>query len=324
MSFKWQNIAKPFFVLAPMEAVTDNAFRSLINQVGRPDVFFTEFTSVEGLFSKGRDSVIQRLKFEPDQQPIIAQIWGLRPENFFAATKLVKEMGFAGVDINMGCPERKIIKHGACAALINNPALACEQISAVKEAAQGKIQISVKTRLGFKEWQTEQWTSVLLNQGLDALTVHGRLAKDMSKYPADWNKIAQVVKLRDQLSKNTVIIGNGDVSSRQDGLQKASDYGVDGLMVGRGIFSNPLFFAANPPAHIDQMSPRQKLEMLLKHIELYAHNWGNTKNFAELKRFFKIYVKGFEGSAELRDQLMHTTSLAQAKEIVLENIHAVD
>lgn len=303
----WVNLKTPFSVLAPMEEVTDVAFRELVFELGRPDVFFTEFTSAEGMQSRGRNAVAQRLEFKPNQHPIVAQIWGTSPEAFHKTAQEVAELGFDGVDINMGCPVRKIMKNGACAKLIENPTLAKELIAAAKEGAAGKIPVSVKTRVGFKKIETEEWCGFLLQQDIAALTVHGRLAKDLSLYPANWEEIGKAVQLCNQIAPHTILIGNGDILSLADITEKHAQYGIDGGMIGRGVFKDPFVF--NPNRTIQELNPQERFELLLRHATLFTQAWNNKKNFSILKRFFKIYIADFDGAAELRAALMDTSSL---------------
>lgn len=309
----WQNLPKPFTVLAPMEEVTDMAFRSLINEIGRPDVFFTEFTNCEGMQSKGREMIGMRLKFDPNQKPIVAQIWGTSPNAYFQTAKEIVAMGFSGIDINMGCPVLKITNHGACSALIKNPSLAVELIKAVKEAVNGQIPVSVKTRVGFSKVETEEWCGLLLEQNLDALTIHGRVAKHLSKYPADWSEIKKVVEMRNTQKLSTIIIGNGDVESLEQVQEKHAQTGVDGVMIGRGVFKDPFVF--NPEKSIKDLNLEERFALLLKHANLFVDIWGNKKNFHILRRFFKIYVADFEGVSEIRTKLMQTNSLEEVIEI---------
>ncbi|MCA9386392.1 tRNA-dihydrouridine synthase family protein, partial [Candidatus Dojkabacteria bacterium] len=186
------DIKKPILALAPMEDVTDFVFRELISDIAKPDVLFTEFTNVDGLFSNGKDQVIKRLKFSSNQHPIVAQIWGSTPKNYFESAKLIYDMGFDGIDINMGCPVRAVIKQRSGAALIKYKELAKEIIKAAKEGA-GKLPVSVKTRIGLNKIETNEWVSFLLNQNIDVLTIHGRTAKDKSKVPANWDEIKKAV-----------------------------------------------------------------------------------------------------------------------------------
>lgn len=302
----WQELPKPFTVLAPMDDVTDVVFREIIAELAKPDVLITEFVNVEALNSAGRDVMIGRLKYTARQRPIVAQLWGLDPQNYFLAAKLVTELGFDGVDINLGCPERKVLKIGAGAALINNQPLVAEIIKAAKDGAGG-LPVSVKTRIGVKRIQTEDWFSFLLNQNLDAITVHGRTASEMSKVPAHWDEIAKAVKLRNELSPKTIIIGNGDVKSCVDATVRAQEYGVDGVMIGRGIFADPAAFSKAPLT----LLPQDRLNLLLKHTNLFVKTWGKTKNFAIMKKFFKIYCSGFDDATKLREKLMRTKSLEE-------------
>lgn len=290
-----------------MEEVTDVAFREFVFELGRPDVFFTEFTSAEGMQSRGRNAVAQRLEFKPNQHPIVAQIWGTSPDAYYKTAQEVAELGFDGVDINMGCPVRKIMKNGACAKLIENPALAKELIAAAKEGAAGKIPVSVKTRVGFKKIETEEWCGFLLQQDIAALTVHGRLAKDLSLYPANWEEIGKAVQLRNQLAPQTILVGNGDILSLADIQQKHVEYGIDGGMIGRGVFKDPFVF--NPNKSILELDPKARFALLLRHATLFNEAWGSKKNFSILKRFFKIYIADFDGAAELRAALMETATL---------------
>lgn len=311
----WEKLAKPFFILAPMDDVTDTVFRQIVATTAPPDLYFTEFVNVDGLQSPGREKLLPKLQFSDREVPIIAQIWGKRPENYFQTARELASMGFAGVDINMGCPDRAVLKNGCCAALIDNKTLAGEIIQATREGAeQGRkvarlphpFPVSVKTRLGNKQLDMT-WPEFLLQQQLDALTIHGRLAKDMSKYPADWGKIGEVVKLRDRLSPTTKIIGNGDVVSRRHGQDLAEQYGVDGIMIGRGIFHDPYAFAQESPW--PGMSKRQKLDLYRRHVELFAQTWQHReRRIYTLNKFCKIYVNDFPGAKELRDQLMHADS----------------
>lgn len=297
----WKDLKKPILIQAPMEDVTDTVFRQIIAKCGRPDLFFTEFTNVEGMCSPGRDKVGKRFKFTLSEKPIIAQIWGNNPKNYFETAKLIKTMGFDGIDINMGCPEKSVIKKGSCAALINNHALAKEIILATREGAGG-LPISVKTRIGIKSIQTEEWISFLLKLNLDCLIIHGRTVAEMSDVPNHWDEIGKVVKLRDSLKKQTLIIGNGDVKDLRDAMEKYEKYKVDGIMLGRAIFNNLWLFNKNiDPAKI---SYKEKLQLLIEHITLFDKTWGRTKNFAIMKKFYKIYISGMPDAHNVRMELM--------------------
>jgi tRNA-dihydrouridine synthase len=306
MKFSWQNLPKPFTVLAPLDGVTDVVFRQVITEIGKPDVLFTEFTPVDGFVSSGKERVEQNFKFNPEQQPIIAQIWGITPENFYTTTKAVKEMGFAGVDINMGCPDRTVIKGGACSALIKNPSLAAEIIQATKEGA-GDLPVSVKTRIGFGTEQIEEWISFLLKQKLAALTVHLRTVKELSKVPAHWDYMPRIKAMRDEIAPETVLIGNGDVLTLQEIDEKFAKYHNDGFMVGRGIFANPWMF--NREESTKERSVTERVALYKKHIELYYNIWGDDKHFANLKKFAKTYVSNFPDASNLRAKLMEAKKI---------------
>ena len=309
----WQTIKKPIFALAPMEDVTDIVFRQIIYSCARPDVSFTEFINVEGMHSRGREAIIHRLKFTGSERPLVAQVWGVKPEDYKKSAAEIAVMGFDGIDINMGCPIKDVMKNGACAALINNPSLAKEIIHATKEGADG-LPVSVKTRIGFKSITTEAWISHLFSCGIAAITVHGRTAVELSKVPAHWDEIGRVVAMRNAMKRETVVLGNGDVSSREDGLAKIAEYGVDGVMMGRAVFDDPWIFDTSRPK-----SPHTSRELLLlmrRHVELFEKTWGTDKNYAVLKKFYKVYIKGFDGASDWRVRAMETNSPQEVYPII--------
>jgi len=310
----WQRLKAPFLVLAPMEGVTDTVFRRVINRCGRPDISFTEFTNVEGMNSVGRAAVEQNLSYSPEERPLIAQIWGLEPLHYEKAAEEIVRRGFDGVDINFGCPERNVVKKGACSAMINTPDLAVEIIKATKKGVRGKIPVSVKTRIGFKTIETEKWVSLLLEQEIDALTIHGRTAKDKSLVPNRWEEIEKAVAIRNRMKSGTIMIGNGDVTSRDEAIEKCKQYGVDGIMIGRGVFKDPFVF--HPTKSIHQLSPLERLELLEFHIHLFENTWGKTKNYEILKRFYKIYMNGFVNAQNVRVAMMDTYAFEEIKPLV--------
>jgi tRNA-dihydrouridine synthase len=303
----WQISSRPILALAPMEDVTDTVFRRVVAACARPTVFFTEFTSVEGLFSRGREAVIHRFDYTEDERPIVAQIWGNTPELFYKAAKLIAQMKFDGVDINAGCPQKNVTSHGGGACLIQDLPLMKEIIAATKEAG---LPVSVKTRLGYKKI-SDDWIQLLLEQNLDALTVHGRTAAELSKVPTHWGEIAKAVKLRNDMGKNTVIIGNGDVADYADAVAKCAEFGTDGAMIGRGIFRNLWAFDKNGISHMDDH--KELLRILKRHMQLFEQT---GKNYAIIKKFFKIYVQGFPHASEIREQLMETNSREEAEKIL--------
>jgi tRNA-dihydrouridine synthase len=354
MTTFWDNLPKPFFCLAPMEDVTDVVFRSVVAKAGRPDVFFTEFMNVSGFcHPDGRASVARRLVFKPEEQPIIAQIWGSDPEKFAETATELAKMGFAGVDINMGCPDKSVVKSGGGSALIERTELAVEIIQAVNKsfddvrspvslvkpsenflsstktfsraappratppARFSGLPISVKTRLGAyqaEEWKP--WLTTLLKQDLAALTVHLRTRKEMSKVPAHYELIPEIVALRDAVAPQTRLIINGDVRDRSHGIEMSREYpGVDGWMIGRGVFTNPFCFETSPHQH----SREELIELLKYHLDLFDQ-LGHERKFEPLKRFFKIYINNFPGSKSLREKLMDTKNTAEARTVLAENI----
>jgi nifR3 family TIM-barrel protein len=319
----WTALNKPIFILAPMEDVTDTVLRQVIARYGKPAVFFTEFTNVEGMFSKGERLVNQRLRYTEAERPLVAQIWGTHPENFFKAAKKLIAMGFDGIDLNMGCPASGVAQKGACSGLINNRPLAKEIIDATKAGAAGIIPVSIKTRLGFRTIDFD-WINFVLAQKPDVLTVHARTVSEMSKVPAHWDKLKTVVDMRNTMQSTTLIIGNGDLKSLDDAKQKVAEAGADGAMIGRGIFENPYLFSEH--ITLSDKTPQEKLQLLLDHMQLWQDTWGDTKHFPTLRKFFKVYANGFSGAQELRMQLMETHSPEETERVVasfLQDVYGV-
>jgi tRNA-dihydrouridine synthase len=321
---------KPFFVLAPMDDVTETAFRQIVASTAEPDLYFTEFVNVDGLMSPGRSKLLKKLKFVASENRLVAQLWGLKPANFKAVAEqiadgtiarelgLPEECNFVGVDLNMGCPSKSEVQNGTCSALIKpeNRDLAKEIIDATREGLAGRLPLSVKTRLGFNEVDLT-WFEFLLSQNLDMLTIHGRTRKEMSKVPAHWDIIGEIGKLRDQFAPRTLIVGNGDVESRQQGLGFAKQYGMDGIMIGRGIFHDPYVFAKESPW--PAISAADRLALYRRHVELFAATWPTgERNIKTLNKFCKIYVNGFDGAKELREELMSADSIEQLLQLLAQ------
>lgn len=311
-------LSKPFFVLAPMDDVTDTVFRRIVSSCATPDLCVTEFVNVDGLQSAGRPNLLKKLRFTVDEPPLVAQIWGKDPEHFYktaaqlADGTFARELGlpegtnYAGVDLNMGCPQKNEVKSGTCAALINNRSLAAEIIQATREGLEGRLPLSVKTRLGYTEVDMT-WFEFLFAQNLQALTVHGRTKRQMSKVPADWESIGRVRELRDKVAPTTLVIGNGDVVNRRQGQELAETYQLDGIMIGRGIFHDPFAFA--PESSWENYTKQQRIDLYKRHVQLFATTWQNRERpLPTLNKFCKIYIQNFEGASQLRDQLMHTAS----------------
>lgn len=306
----WLKLPKPFTVLAPMEGVTDYIFREVVSRfLPKSDVLFTEFTNVDALNSDGFEKTIYKFKFSKIQRPIVAQIWGTDLKNFYKSAKLVKKLGFDGIDINMGCPDREVVKTGGGAKLINNHTLVSEIIKATKDGANN-LPLSIKTRTGYDKVITKEWISFLLEQEIDAISIHCRTAKQKSLGIANWDEIKKAVFLKNKVSPNTIIIGNGDVKSYKEALRKCKTFGPDGVMIGRGIFSNPWVFDKNDTG---KHTSSEYKDILIKHLHLYKPD----QNFDSLKKFFKMYINRFRGAKELRIKLMNTKNVDEALKLLL-------
>lgn len=309
----WRDLPRPFFILAPMEDVTDVVFRHVVSEAARPDVFFTEFTNTDSYcHPEGNHSVRGRLAFTEDEQPIVAHIWGDKPEYFRQMSIGMAELGFSGVDINMGCPVNNVAPKGKGSGLIRRPDVAGDLIQAAKA---GGLPVSVKTRLGYTEIdEWHDWLTHLLKQDIANLSIHLRTRKEMSNVDAHWELIPEIKKLRDQVAPDTLLTINGDIPDRQTGMELAQQYGVDGIMIGRGIFKNPFAFEKEPKDH----SSKELLDLLRLHLDLFDKysNELEPRLFKPLRRFFKIYVKGFRGASELRNQLMNAESTDEARALL--------
>jgi nifR3 family TIM-barrel protein len=306
----WKKLKRPVMCLAPMADVTDCAFRQIIVKYGKPDVFWTEFVSADGLaHSVARGKLLIDLKFGTNEHPIVAQIFGSKAENIKSASALCKELGFDGIDINMGCPDKSIEKQCSGAAMIKNPELAKAVIEAAKEGGNG-LPVSVKTRIGYNKNEIETWIGFLLEQNLAVLTVHLRTRKEMSNVPAHWELMKRIVEIRDEVSPETLIFGNGDVLDVEDGKKKCAETGCDGVMLGRAIFGNPWLFVNKIP------TIKEKLKVLVEHTKLFEERLGNYKNFAIMKKHYKAYVNGFDGAKELRMELMESENASEIEKTV--------
>jgi nifR3 family TIM-barrel protein len=319
----WNTYDEPIIALAPMEDVTDTVLRELLLDLADPGalhVVMTEFVSTDGLVhKKARKRVIHRLRVTDEERAllkkknvkIVAQIWGNTPENYQQVVKeITEEMEFDGIDINMGCPVPKVVARGCCSGLIGNPTLAKEIIQAAQEATD--LPVSVKTRIGLKTISTEEWIGHVLETKPAALTIHGRTQKQMSHGLADWNEIAKAARLRDQLGLDLPVIGNGDIQSLEEARSKCNEFGLEGAMIGRGIFDNPWLFMEEQ----HERTKEERLDMLWKHTEMFDRVWQGSKNFHILRRYYSIYSKGFYGAAELRAQLMQTENIDDVKRVL--------
>ena len=312
----WKKFKKPIMVVAPMSGVTDEPFRQMFLKYGKPDAFWTEFVSADGLFSHGRAYCLGVLKHSPKERPIVAQIFGSDPANFEKTASLISELGFDGIDINMGCPDNGIEKQGAGSALIKNPGLAVEIIRATKRGA-GKTPVSVKTRIGYSKSEISEWLPAILKEEIAVLTVHFRTRDDLYYKPADWELAKEVIKLRDKYSPKTLIFGNGDVKSLQEAKKLAKENGLDGIMIGRAVLGNPWFFSGKAP------TLKARLKAIIEHAKIFdnfhkdeVNNKKYYKKFVSIRKHFHHYCKGFVGARKLRDQLMKVKSTAETKKVI--------
>lgn len=348
----WEKLEKPIFALAPLYDVTDAAFRAVIAKYGKPDVFFTEFTSAEGLASAGREKLMQHLWFGENEHPIVAQIFGKTPEAFFKTAQFIETLGFDGIDINFGCPDKNVMKQGSCAALYNNPKLAQEVIRAAQEGAGG-LPVSAKIRIGDTKIDWEPWIVTILETQPAAISIHLRTRKEMSLVPAHWELMPDIVKF---IHKNTtsdsrpVVLGNGDVKNLDEANQKIRDTGCDGVMIGRGIFGNPWLFnmerktregfsspssaegglphlskefssssessSQNYHAVPDHIPLEERMRVMIEHTEAFEEKFKNIKPFEIMKKHYKAYVTGFDGASELREKLYAAHTASEVKQIV--------
>jgi nifR3 family TIM-barrel protein len=312
----WKKLKKPILAIAPMSGVTDEAFRLMFLKYGQPDVFWTEFVSAEGLFSAGREYCLKPLKFNPKERPIIAQIFGSNPADCQKAAELIAELGFDGIDINMGCPDRNVEKQGSGAALIKDLKLAKEIITATKKGAP-KLPVSVKTRIGYTKNEIQKWIAGLLEEKIVVLTVHFRTRNELYFYPAHWELASEIIKLRDKISPETLILGNGDVKSLAQANQLIKQTKLDGILIGRGLVGNPWFFSDTSPTILE------RLNAIIEHADIFDNlhkkdmdKNGCYKQFDGIKKHFHAYTKGFKGAKELRDSLMKVKNSSEVKIII--------
>lgn len=308
----WEELKRPFFVLAPMEDVTNIVFRHVVAEAAPPDVYFTEFTNARSYnHPDGRMSVRGRLNFSEDEKPIVAHIWGDRVEDYEKMSVDMKKVGYSGLDINMGCPVKNVVKSNNGSGMARQPDHAAKLIQAAKT---GGLPVSVKTRLGFaKIDEMYDWLPHVLEQDIQNLSIHLRTRNEMSNYNAHYEVIPAIKKMRDEIAPNTLLTINGDIANRQEGLQLIDEYGVDGIMIGRGIFHDPFAFEKEPREH----EPKEYFDLFRLHLDLFDENQKiENAPFMPLKRFFKIYVRNIPGAAQLRKELMNTTSTDEARSLI--------
>ncbi|MGB3072659.1 MAG: tRNA-dihydrouridine synthase [Candidatus Moraniibacteriota bacterium] len=306
----WQTLPRPFFALAPLANVTDAVFRQHIIRHSRPDVLWTEFVSADGLcHPKGREALLRDLRFDENERPIVAQLFTAHPGKMFEAAKLIATLGFDGLDINMGCPDKNVMKQGAGAACMKDPLLAQELIQAARSGVDDKIPISVKTRLGFNDDVLEEWLPVLLEAKPALITVHARTKKEMSQVPARWERVKRAVEIA--AGSGTLIVGNGDVTDLRDARAKARETGCDGVMLGRAIFGNPWLFD-----EAKEVTVGEKVRSALEHTRLFVDVWGETKSFELMKKHYQAYINHFPLAKELRVALMECHSVGEVEGVI--------
>ena len=314
----WTTLPKPFFALAPLADVTDAAFRRIIATYGKPHVLWTEFTSADGLCAPAQAPLLRNLLYTEAERPIVAQLWGATPETMQQAAAVTAALGFDGIDLNMGCPDRRVEKRGAGAALCHHPSLAKALIRAAKRGA-GRVPVSVKIRIGYTRNDIDTWLPALLEEEPVAITIHARTRQEKSDVPAHWEAVAQAVDIRHALNSSTYIIGNGDVQDLSEARQKASETECDGVMLGRAIFGNPWLF--NPQRPRQTVPVAERLRVLAEHIALFDTLLGDVKSIAVMKKHYKAYLSGFAGAERLRTELMATDTAAAALDRIHEVIH---
>lgn len=313
----WKQLARPFTALAPMSGITDAAYRRIIARYGKPDVMYTGFVPADGLDSAGRDNLAHLLWKTAAERPIVAQLYGGNPRSFEGAARVLVGLGFDGIDINMGCPARKVEQREGGSALIRDPGRAREIIAAA-QAGAGDLPVSVKTRIGYRVNEIESWLACLFSAQPAAITLHARTRSEAFKSPARWSVIERAVQLAAQLrpdrERRPLIIGNGDVQSLSEAYAWAERTGCDGVMVGRSITGNPWFF--NREAGRGDQPLSRVLEVMLEHTEIYLRLFGGLKPLELMRKHFKAYVNGFDGAARLRARLMAAADLDQVRQIV--------
>jgi len=316
----WKTLKKPIIALAPMADVTDAAFRRMIARYSRPfgpDVFWTEFVSADGLVradQAGKQKLLKDLEYAESERPIVAQLFSGKPEMMREAAKMVLDLGFDGLDVNMGCPDRSIEKQGAGAALCRDPKRALEMLRAARQGVEDKIPISAKIRLGYNKDELDTLLPELLREEPATIIIHLRTRKEMSRVPAHWDRLRDAVAIRDELKSQTLIIGNGDMVDLTEARQKTIETGSDGVMLGQAIFGNPWLFNERLNFGKD-VSLRQKLQVLVEHTNLFAELLPH-KSFSIMKKHYKAYVSGWDGAKELRAKLMETSNAMEVKKLV--------
>jgi tRNA-dihydrouridine synthase B len=341
----WHQLAKPIIGLSPMDGVTDQPFRHIQKKYGRPAVIYTEFTSVEGV-CHGADRLLVDFLYDEIQRPVIAQIYGTTPDSFRQTAILLCELGFDGIDINMGCPAKNVAHSGAGAALIRTPELARQIIQATKRGIdqwqQGAgqadcpqitpeiwvevqrrkallpaeyqtkrhIPVSVKTRIGFDQPSVTDWIPTLLSEEVEAIALHGRTLKQRYTGQADWEEIGKAATLAHQTG--TLLLGNGDIKNLDEAYEKVSTYGVDGVLIGRAAWGDPLVFQPEPK---DQVSP---FKIAVEHTKVYEQTFqGDEKyHFLPMRKHLGWYVRDIPNASQIRIDLFKASSSQEVEQVL--------
>ena len=342
----WETLAKPIIGLSPMDGVTDHPYRFIQKKYGQPDVIYTEFATVEG-FCRGAKKVLDSFLYDETQRPIVAQIYGTTPSFFRETAVALCQMGFDGIDINMGCPAKSVAHSGAGASLIKTPTLAKKIFQAVKNGVKdwqaGQtvencsditeelvkiikkrsqqlpqkyqqhnriVPITIKTRIGFDLKVTEKWIEHLLTIKPATIAIHGRTLRQGYSGEADWEEIGKAVKIAQ--GSDTIILGNGDVHNRNQALAKIKQYGVNGVLIGRSTFGNPWVFL-NQEADI-----YTRAKVAIEHSLLFEKTFKNKENyrFLPMRKHLGWYIKGVAKAAKIRKELMQTKNAEEVKKIL--------
>lgn len=329
--FSWFNYSNenPAVVLSPMSGYTDSPFKRIIRSVSPKTVVMTEFLSVDAIFYESKKTH-RMMRFHEEESPVILQVFGKEPERFVHAAKLAEKMGYDGIDINMGCPAKKVIRsdHGSALVKIKNRCVAMDIVAAM--ASSVKIPVSVKTRIGWDNFEDLiDFSKALERHGCASLAIHGRTTKQAYTGKANWDPIYEVKK-----HLSIPVLGNGDVTSVATFREKLGP--LDGVLIGRGCFGDPWIFRDtheyidNPDkyAHmtdeeLDEAFPRAgkidwelKKSIIHRHAELQVESQGEELGMLEIRKHLAAYIKGIEGASKVRAKLMQVKKLEEVKSLV--------
>ncbi|MBU6388904.1 tRNA-dihydrouridine synthase [Patescibacteria group bacterium] len=338
----WNTLPVPIIGLSPMDGVTDAAFRYLTARHGKPDVIFTEFVSVEGI-AAGAVRLLEELRFDPIERPIVAQLFGADPSAFFKAAVVVSCLGFDGIDINMGCPSKSVTGHGGGAALILDPDRAREIVRQTRAGTEAwangltpsqtglpdqiiavlpklieprqPLPVSVKTRIGYDRPVIDRWIPTLLETEPAVISLHGRTLKQLYTGEADWEAIGTAAAMI--RSTETKLLGNGDVRTVTEARERCRQYETAGALIGRAAQGNPWVFQDYIPTWTE------RLKVALEHARYFARFFPEPA-FVRMRKHLLDYIKGVEGAKEIRNSLMRVTCLSEVEAILAELISTAE